>query len=133
MKLFKGLRQLLSFLKLWHLTYQLDAYLRVRGGLQFSLNFPAGSLPNLTVSHHLEGTVSSPKIPCRDGAHYPVQHTFTSSGGSTYKSFQGAPPQQDQILSFLHVFTEKCLCWRLAPPPMRVGTPQQEFPGSAPD
>ena len=54
MKLLKGLRQLLYFLKLWHLTYQLDAHLRVGGGLQFSLNFPAGSLPNLTVSHHLE-------------------------------------------------------------------------------
>ena len=37
----------------------------------------------------------------------------------------GVPPQQDQILSFLHIFTKKRLCQRLAPPPMRVGTPPQ--------
>ena len=48
------------------------------------------------------------------------------SGGSTYKSFwRTPPPQQDQILSFLHMFSLKSTCvggWRplqlgLAPPP----------------
>ena len=48
-----------------------------------------------------------------------------SSGGSTYKSSRRAPPpEQDQILSFLHMFSPKSTCvggWRplqrgLAPP-----------------
>ena len=43
-----------------------------------------------------------------------------------------APPQQDKILSFLHVFTEKHLCQRLASPPMRVGAPPTGNPASAP-
>ena len=58
-----------------------------------------------------------------------------TSGGSTYKSFRRAPsPQQDQILSFLHMFSPKSTCVRgwhplqrgLAPPPP-MGNP-----GSAP-
>ena len=38
------------------------------------------------------------------------------SGGSTYKSFRHPPPpKQDQILSFLHMFSPKSACvggWR---------------------
>ena len=32
------------------------------------------------------------------------------SGGSTYKSFRRPPPPQDQILSFLHMFSPKSTC-----------------------
>ena len=55
-----------------------------------------------------------------------------SSGGSTYKSFRRAsPPQQDQILSFLHMFSPKSACvggWRplqrgLAPPQREILDP----------
>ena len=56
-----------------------------------------------------------------------------SSGGSTYKSFRRAPPQQDQILSFLHMFSPKSACvggWR----PLQRGLvpPLMGNPGSAP-
>ena len=55
-----------------------------------------------------------------------------TSGGSTYKSFRRAPPpQQDQILLFLHMFSPKSACvggWRplqrgLAPPQREVLDP----------
>ena len=55
------------------------------------------------------------------------------SGGSTYKSFRRAPPPTGpNSFIFTYHFTEKCLCRRLAPPPMRVGTPPTGNPGSAP-
>ena len=42
------------------------------------------------------------------------------------------PPTGPNSFVFTYVFTEKCLCQRLAPPPMRVGTPPMGNPGSAP-
>ena len=50
------------------------------------------------------------------------------SGGSTYKSFRCVPPQQDQILLFLHMFSPKSACvggWHplqqgLAPPQWEI-------------
>ena len=39
------------------------------------------------------------------------------------QKFPARPPQQDQILSLLHVFAKKCPCRRLALPPTRVGVP----------
>ena len=56
------------------------------------------------------------------------------SGGSTLKSFWHMPPLPTGPNSFIFtcVFTEKCPCWMLAPPPMRVGTPPMGNPGSAP-
>ena len=37
------------------------------------------------------------------------------------------PPIGLNSFVFTYVFTEKHLCWRLAPPPMRVGAPQWEI------
>ena len=39
----------------------------------------------------------------------------------------GTPPQQDQILLFLHMFSLKSACVEVGAPPMRVGTPQWEI------
>ena len=43
------------------------------------------------------------------------------------------PPTGPNSFVFTYVFTEKCLCQRLVPPPMRVGTPPMGNPGSAPE
>ena len=37
------------------------------------------------------------------------------------------PPTGPNSFIFTYVFTEKHLCRRLAPPPMRVGAPQREI------
>ena len=53
-------------------------------------------------------------------------HTVSTliSGGSTYKSSRHAPPPTGpNSFVFTYVFTKKHLCWRLAPPPTRVGAP----------
>ena len=42
------------------------------------------------------------------------------------------PPTGPNSFVFTYVFTKKHLCWRLAPPPMRVGAPPTGNPGSAP-
>ena len=42
------------------------------------------------------------------------------------------PPTGPNSFIFTYVFTEKCLCQRLVPPPTRVGTPPMGNPGSAP-
>ena len=42
------------------------------------------------------------------------------------------PPTGPNSFIFTYVFTEKHLCRRLAPPPMRVGAPPTGNPGSAP-
>ena len=42
------------------------------------------------------------------------------------------PPTGPNSFVFTYVFTEKHLCQRLAPPPMRVGAPPRGNPGSAP-
>ena len=63
---------------------------------------------------------------------------YQGSGGSAYKSSRRAPPPPPtgpNSFIFTCVFTEKCLCRRLAPPPMRVGAPPPPptgNPGSAP-
>ena len=60
----------------------------------------------------------------------------TNSGGSTYKSFRRPPPPPTGPNSFVftYVFTEKCRCRRLTPPPTRVSAPPPTGnPGSAPD
>ena len=41
------------------------------------------------------------------------------------------PPTGPNSFIFTYVFTEKCLCRRLAPPPTRVGAPPTGNPGSA--
>ena len=51
--------------------------------LQFSLNFPAGSLPNLGASHPLEvsknSVISKHPMACRAGSHYPVLSTLADT------------------------------------------------------
>ena len=37
------------------------------------------------------------------------------------------PPTRPNSFVFTYVFTEKCLCQRLVPPPMRVDAPQREI------
>ena len=44
-----------------------------------------------------------------------------------------APPTGPNSFVFTYVFTEKHMCWRLVPPPMRVDAPPMGNPGSAPD
>ena len=54
---------------MFHLIcHRLYAYLRVSSGLQLTLNFPPGSLPNLGVSHHPEvnGYSGTSKHPLQD-------------------------------------------------------------------
>ena len=65
----------------------------------------------------------------------PLRIRVIVSGGSTYKSFRRPPPPPTGPNSFVftYVFTEKHLCQRLVPPPMRVGAPPMRNPGSAPD
>ena len=50
-------------------------------GSIFTLNFPAGSLPNLGVGHHLEvnGNSGTSKHSTQANTHYPVPLTFTGT------------------------------------------------------
>ena len=56
---------------------------------------------------------------------YPVADLHTKVSGTP-------PPTGPNSFIFTYVFTEKCLCQRLAPPPKRVGAPPTGNPGSAP-
>ena len=52
----------------------------------------------------------------------------TCAVADLHTKVSGAPPPTGpNSFVFTHVFAKKCPCWRLVPPPTRVGAPQREI------